>query len=365
MVLMVCSSVFQLYTAITIKQCFLKDEQVDLVLTDATPMFEKLSKEKTLLYYFRQVYYSTVTQNIRELNRIEKSRYFKPIFEMFPQYYVKKVWELDLQKYDDFYFSIYSVFNIRLQSCLYKKNKSLRTHMFEDGISTYLIDCNYKWSIPGAIKRICGIKDIKETLDDIYMFEPRLMCITTQSELVRIPNIVEKPELVEVFDEIFGEIPQQLKERFVFFEESFNNDGYVTNDSELINCLWECCERKEFLLKSHPRNRQDRFADQLPVVDFPMFWEHYFLKHSIDKNVLVTVSSNTVFVPYILARCKPTVILLYKIFEGTSPILGSGNFEKYVEKYLKYTGENVYVPETMEQYKEIVNELRKEEECEV
>ena len=132
--------------------------------------------------------------------------------------------------------------------------------------------------------------------------------------------ITEKSELVEIFDNILEQCDNEISEKFIFFEESFNNDGLVTNDAELIDILWETLDKKDFILKHHPRNSTDRFKELLPTVDFPMFWEHYFLKHNIENKVIVTVSSNTAFVPYIIAKIKPTVVLLYKLFNGTSPV---------------------------------------------
>ena len=357
---MVCNSIFQLFTAIAIRLSFMKDREVDLILTDSTPAFEQLTTDKRLNLLFHKVYYREVNKNLNSLNRLEKSRYFRGIMELFPAYYIKKVWQLEEANYNELYFSMFNEFNIRLQSYMYRKNKQLKTHLFEDGISTYIIDPNYKWTIPVFLRNILQVKGLEKTLTDIYLFEPQLMCVGNGRKIVKIPNVLEIPGFLPVFDEIMGANMQEIHEKFIFFEESFYGDGYTTNDSFLIDSLWNWCHKNNFILKHHPRNTENRFADKLPTIEFPMFWEHYFLKQNFNDKVIVTVSSNTAFVPYILAKKKPTIVLLYKIFNGTSPILGCGQFENYVEKYKEYTEAKLYIPQSVDENRELIEKMRKD-----
>lgn len=355
---MICSSMFQLFTALTIKQHFLKDEDVDLILTDSTPAFMQLSKNDKLASIFKNVYFVPNNEKSNKFNRIVKSKYYRRLFELFPKHYLNKIYKNKWCKYTDIYFSSFNTFSLHLQAYLYSKNKSLKTHLFEDGISTYLIRSKYNWRISDATRHLLKIKNFEDRFDDAFFFEPDLICFDYGFPTVTIPKPNTIPQLAEKLDSIFEESSNEITEKFIFFEESFNNDGLITNDAELIDTLWEVLDKKDFILKHHPRNRTDRFRQLLPNINFPLFWEHYIIKHNIDDKIIVTVSSNTSFVPYILNGCKPTIVLLYKIFNGTSPILGSGNFEKYVEQYLKYTGCKVYIPETIEEFKKIILNLR-------
>ena len=359
MILMVCSSMFQLFTAIAIKEVFLKDKKVDLCLTDITPAFSGLCKNPILLNIFDEVIFSPITENISKLSRIEKSYYFNAIYDKAPKYYVKRIWGNDIEKkYDELYFSIYLKHNIMLAKCIKKAHKNARVHIFEDGISTYLIDDK---TLANNDEKL----DAQSYIDDIYMFEPKLMCLDTDKPLIKIPSLDKYPEIAKVLNEIFENADYEIKEKFVFFEESFNNDGYKTNDAELIETLNDIA-KDEFILKHHPRNRVDRFKEKMNTIEVPMMWEQYFLKHSIDDKVLVTVSSNTAFVPKIINNSRPYVIFLYKLFTGTSPIFESGNFYKYTDKYLKlykdYAEEKIFIPETYEEYKEIIKKLMNKEE---
>lgn len=366
MILMVCSSVFQLYVTIIIKEVFLQDKDVDLILTDSTPVFKSLHTNEKLKSLFHSVRFVAISENIANLNRLEKSRYGKKFFELFPRRYAKKVWETDVKKYNECYFSSYTYVNIMLQYGIKRNRKGVKVHLFEDGISTYLLKSLKQIEFPNLIKKIFRICTVEELVDDVYVFEPELVCIQEYKKFVNIPKPQEVEGINNLLCEIFSQSDYEIKEKFVFFEESFNNDGYITNDSELINMLWTLCEEKDFILKHHPRNRTDRFKAVLPTVDAPIFWENYLLNHSIDNHVLVTVSSNTVFVPHIIAGSQPTVIMLYKIFNGTSPLLGSGNFDAYVEKYLKYyedyTSAKFYIPETVEEFQAIIQKLKRKNE---
>ena len=355
-VLMVCSSVFQLYVAIALKKNFYFNDDVDLILTDSTPIFKSLIEEKQLYSIFHKINYSEVNKNISDLNRLERSHYFKPLFELFPRYYVKKIWKVEIGQYDEYCFSIYHQFNILLASYLKNQNANIKISMFEDGISTYLIDCSYQYSV--------NKNRIQNCLSKIYLFEPELLCINTEKELVAIPQIKNDSEVMELMQFTFKGRGNKVKEKFIFFEESFSNDGYTTNDTELINNLYACLNNQDFLLKHHPRNRKDRFQKILPTMDGNIFWEYYFLENPIDDKVLVTISSNTVFTPHIINGSSPYVILLYKLFQGTSPILGSGYFDEYIEKYKKeypeYARKKIFIPESMNEFYEVVLKLREE-----
>lgn len=362
MILITCSSVFQLYVAILLKIVFLSQKQVDLILTDATPRFETLYKNKRLNKLFNSVKFVRICKNAKSLNRIEVSRYGKGFYELFPEKYVKKVWGIDIKKYDECFFSTFIPQNNFLIYAFKKVNKNSKVHLFEDGISTYLLkNTQPLYSLP-ALRKIFNFKTTNEVVDDVYLFEPELMCFEDY-KLIQIPKPQEIDGAVKLLNEILNDNSEyKISERFVFFEESFNNDGYITNDAELINILYDTCNGEDFILKHHPRNSVDRFKTVLPTLDAPIFWENYLLNNPIDNHVLVTVSSNTVFVPHIISGACPTVVMLYKIFNGTSPILGSGNFEKYVEKYLNlysnYTNTKFYIPETLEEFKKIILNLR-------
>ena len=362
MVLMVCSSVFQLYVAILIKKTFLSDEKVDLVLTDATPRFETLYKNERLAALFHSVRFAEICKKEKALNRLERSKYGKMYFEMFPRRYAKKVWGIDVKEYQECFFSSYIKQNVMLQYAIKKNGKNTKIHMFEDGISTYIVKNGQAIRTPRLLKKIFNIHSIEELISDVYVFEPELVCLQEYSNLITLPKPQKVEGLSDIYNEVFGEIDYQIKEKFIFFEESFNNDGYVTNDSELINMLCELCDGKDFILKHHPRNSVDRFKTVLPTIEAPIFWENYLLNHSIDDKILVTVSSNTVFVPHIISGARPTVILLYKIFNGSSPVFQSGNFDLYIEKYLKvyknYTDTKVYIPRNVVEYKQIIEKLK-------
>ena len=364
---MVCSSVFQLYVAILIKKVFYNDKEVDLVLTDATPRFETLSKSEKLSDFFHCVYFAEICKNEEALNRLQRSKYGRMFFEIFPCQYVKKIWGLDVKKYAECYFSSFTLQNLMLQYAIKKNGENTKIHMFEDGISTYIVKNGQTIRTPQLFRKIFRICSIEEVLDDVYVFAPELVCLKEYKNLVVLPKPQEIEGLYEIYNEVFGRTDYQIKEKFIFFEESFNNDGYITNDTDLINMLWKECEEKDFVLKHHPRNKVDRFKTILPTIEAPIFWENYLLNNSIDNKVLVTISSNTVFIPHIISNAKPKVVMLYKIFNGTSPILGSGNFETYVERYLKYyeeyTKNKFYIPETMEEFQNIIKKLKTEIEA--
>lgn len=366
MILIVCSSVFQLYVAINIKETFLKEETVDLILTDSTPIFRSLHANEKLKSLFHNVRFVPINENVDKLNRLEKSKYGQMFFEIFPRCYAKKVWETDIRKYKECYFSSYTKHKVLLQYAIKRNRKNTKIHMFEDGISTYIVKNGQTIRTPRLLRKIFNIHSIEELISDVYVFEPELVCLQEYSNLITLPKPKEVEGLSQIYNEIFGKIDYTIKEKFIFFEESFNNDGYVTNDAELIHTLFENVEAGNCILKHHPRNKIDRFKTSLPTIEAPIFWENYFLNDSIDDKILVTVSSNTVFVPHIIAGACPMVVLLYKIFDGTSPILGSPHFKMYVEKYLEYyedyTKTKFYIPETIEEFKEIIQKLKRENE---
>ena len=363
MKLIACSSLFQLFVAIAIKKHFLSNEDVDLILTDSTPSFKEISKNERLNQIFNSVYFSEINKNSENLNRLQRSKYGKMFYEIFPKKYAKKIWGINLKKYTGFYFSSYTMPNVMMQHAIKRKNKNSHIHFYEDGISSYLLGNKQNFRCGKLLGKIFNISPVEKNVEDLYVFEPSLVCVDGYKKIIKIPNI-NTLGVLEDINSVFNYADIDIKEKFVFFEESFNNDGYQTNDVDLIYDLYEFCDGKDFILKHHPRNKKDRFKTLLPTIEKFIMWENYLLNKDIENKVLVTVSSNTVFVPKIIFDQQPTVVMLFKIFNGTSPIFDSGNFERYLENYLKFYSEysksKIYIPESIDEYKEIILILKKE-----
>ena len=64
MIFIACSSVFQLYVAVVLKNTLLKEKETELVVTDATPLLRTMAENEKIKQCFDTVRFVPVLENI-------------------------------------------------------------------------------------------------------------------------------------------------------------------------------------------------------------------------------------------------------------------------------------------------------------
>lgn len=163
--LIVVNSVYQLMTAVHLKQTLLEKEDTDLILTDNSPGLKGYAPRIETMGLFRRIFFAATKELNKKYTTAKEKKItqgFQRISEIFPLILTD-----DLGMYTQIYFANFDIFT-RMLAYRY----DCEFHCFEDGFSTYVID--YLRESRAAINRHPDGKKLGEKLVDVLLYEPRL-----------------------------------------------------------------------------------------------------------------------------------------------------------------------------------------------
>lgn len=356
-----CDSVYQLFNAIWIKKKMLKDIKADLILSDHTEfghiipglsrsgLFDSIdrifSKEDASAYW-----------NLSAKERSHVSRH--------PEEYV----DLNFLKntYTDFYLSFDTAYVKLMYYAMVARGMELKVHLFEDGMATYVCDVEKRCHEDGMDHSFYGNRRFLWNIEELLLYEPEYFTgPEVPFSLEKIPAIDNKDsDICEMFLDIFGDVDLP-EEPYIFLEEAFFDDRVPSNDLELCQLMADLVGKENIIIKRHPRNRVNRFADYgfHTMKESNVPWEILLMKYDISKKVLVTVSSNASITANLIFSKNMNVIMLYPMFIGKTWLMSNRNFKAYHRKVLEKMNRNrrnIYCPRSFEEVKEILIYIRGE-----
>lgn len=368
----ICNTVFQLYTAINMRlNVFSKSDQVDIILTDRTDfsnIYKALKKEKVFdnvfLVEVNHFYNNVIYKNKLLRYLINKSK----IDLLFPDFIIKKMTNHNLNYYEELFICNHDTFAELILNKLYKRNPKLELYEFEDGYGTYVRPLRNEKDEKKTVKKksyeLLGVKLLLPNLIKAsYIYEPDLYCWQDQIKKVKLTKFNKDDiQTVELLNRVFSyEKSKFFNCKFIILEESFFADGYQNNDFDLFEITINIIGHEKIAVKTHPRNRVNRFINlNIDVFDSPIPWEVIVLNDNFDDKVLITISSNTAFTPKLLYSSDCRIITLYKLMEGYNPNFDSPKTELFFDKAKKIYKEDMYSPDTIEEYKKILLHLMNE-----
>lgn len=304
-VLFQCNTVYQLLVAVCLKNEFFSKEECNILISNIMNDSQKIYNRLSNLNMFNKVYIqSNKNVKINKINKIFVSKW-------------KKIKYLNIhnfvyEKYDVFICSNPSYANLSLFSLLMKKNNCIKFFLYEDGISTYSnhykkLVCNNQQ----GIRKLLSLHKYLKYISKIFVFKTEYFTWQPTQEIIDIHSLKQiREDLLEKLNFIFGYNNQSLPHdcKKIFFEESFFGDGKSSNDEEII---YQCINKygsDGFYIKNHPRNKVNRFAGKIktfPSMSIP--WELIILNNinSIEKIQLFTITSASMYTPFILFDLKP------------------------------------------------------------
>lgn len=367
--LIICNTVFQLYTAINLRvNHFHENDIVDLILTDRTDFREipnRLEKEKL----FSEIFHIKINDYYQKRIpfKIKIARYLINKFKIdmiFSKNIVRSLFYRELEEYDELYISNHDTFAELLFNHLIAKNEVLRVFEYEDGYGTYVRPLRNENDSKKKFKQVLyNFLNVDlllpETLQASYIYEPMLYCWVDEVKKIKLSKFdIEKKYLIDQLNRIFDYSPKDtFNKKFILLEESFSADGIKNNDFELFAETIRLVNKSNIIIKTHPRNRINRFQDfEVKVFSEPIPWEIITMNEKFDDKVLITITSSTVFTPKILYDSNCTIILLYKLMTGYNSIFDSSNMEEFIIKAKNKYGSKMYIPKTLSDLKSILDE---------
>lgn len=354
-ILLVVNSVYQLLTAVHLKQSLLADCEADLLLTDNLPGQKTYAPRLEQSRLFRRILLGAT----KEMNRkyaVGKEEEIADAFAHIPSHFR---WALsdELGAYEQVYFSNFDIF-IRMLACVYGESPC-EFLCYEDGFSSYVIDYLRRDRAP--INRFPAGLKIREKVSAVLLYEPRLAMREDALPNRPLPKICRDNQPIrELLNYIFDYKPPREQPDFLFLEQSFRAEGIKSND---LSLMWECQQAvgaDRFAVKPHPRNPENvpyqlgltrKYSAGAP-------WELFLLNEDVSNQTIITVCSNAALTGRLVFGLDIPTVMLYPLFQGKVLWKEDAVLKRYLRKFRdEFSGGNYYVPRTLYELRHILDYL--------
>lgn len=353
-VLMIANSVYQLMTAVHIRQNLLPECQVDLIVTDITPSLSGCAERIRQTSLFHRVIYAVIGETNRKIGGGEEE--LSAVFRDIPQWLQWSLSE-ELDDYSQIYFSNYDLF-IRMLACRYY-HSPCEFLCYEDGFSSYVID--FLRSDRALVNRHAEGRKIKDKVKRVLLYEPRLAMRRDGLPNCAIPKIdPDDRKLRERLNYIFDYRRPDWCADFLFLEQSFRAEKIKTNDLELMEECRQTVGSARFAVKPHPRNPENlplqRGLTRKIAGDAP--WELFLLNEQPREITVITVCSNAALSSRLLFGMDIHTVMLYRLFQGKVLWKEDDRLAQYLRRFRRqFAGKQYYVPETVYELRSILGYL--------
>lgn len=357
-VLFCAESVYQLFNAITLRMTERAAYPSDLIINSATSWDEDM------------------------LIRLQNTGVFTNIFRPQTKETDDRFWAMELEEklatvqapesffgnvpvspvYDELFVSIDHIYWKMLYHYMVTAGKKPDVYMYDEGVRAYTMDLpatDEKPYLKGNYEQAPFISAVRA----YYLYQPDLYSVPAYTyELRKLPDPAGFEDVKRVLLETFGYEPMP-QEPYIYLEDFFFADHYVTNDFEMFAQLAEYVGRDRIITKRHPRDQYDRFGPggYKTVAKSVVPWEIQLLANDLSQKVLISVSSTSILTPYIIFDSDMHVISLEKMFIGENPTHKDKAFAAFFTKLKdKINAEEVlfHTPRTMEELQEVLRYIK-------
>lgn len=348
-----CSTPYQIFTAINIKYSNLFNSQVDIYIYDyfknagviSQKVIETRVFDNVILCPFKEVHEKLATVDSFE-RYLSKLKYYLIRKEKLTRYLLDSSYQMVL-------FSNQDPVNEILIRYFYKKNKEIRICHFEDGWLDYTFESN-KFYTDVTKKRNAFWKTPEEFFkrNISYFYNPDLVDPDCSSELIRI--ICDNPEGRRAANTIFDYNDNARINTSVLYFDTLEENLLGASVQEHLTMLKELKKyfnATEITIKKHPRNFSDLYYEKgynvygMQAVPFEVVCQN----QDFSSKLLISTFSTACFTPKILFGQEPFVILLYKL------VCTNGEVNYRTKRFLERVQENyqnkdkIIIPETYEE----------------
>ncbi len=363
--LFIVNTLYQLMTVINLQYTLFRGDLADVFLSDCSVGAEEICRSTAGAGLFHQVYFIRTKQFLETKSLADKARRFADYFFFGGAAFEKIVPDIEYT-YDELLFYNYDSLAMYLFKRIEKNNPSAVWSRFEEGYISYFtggVDSRIvKWS--ETIKHLLGRRgDMESRCDSYYFYEPAFVLFHGPYHVKRIPKIDRKDETLKaILNRCFlaGNITEEYRKKYIFFEESFFINGDGIHDEEVIDAIGEAVGKENLLVKLHPRNPTNRFAGRGITVNRTVGipWEVVHLNGNFEKNIFIAISCGSVIAGKILYGDPVKTFLLYRCVNKRPPLVDD-KYECYIEKIIKKYGDDFIVPESLEEAVMLLKQERK------
>ena len=311
--LIICNSVYQILVALWLKHTRLRNEYVDLIVSDHMNNGTMLAERLEQCGLFEHVYYAQTLDFAKF--KIHLSRASRIGINIAPQRALSTFVNLS-SDYSSLYVANVDYFAQLAFHALSRRNKEIQLLIFEDGLFTYsgLYEKDY-------INTAIPVTSIPKQLLHSFLYHTRTIYGNVAKLLLFHPeDLMWKPDFpVEALEKInsadvmfrdicnyvfsYKECPDCYDRKYIFLEESFYAEGAAINDCEVIEKISERVGRENIMIKIHPRNPENRFSKlgYKTNINTSIPWEVVIMNmDDISEKILLTISSSSILNPILI-----------------------------------------------------------------
>lgn len=333
-ILIIANTYFQLITAINLKLTKFKSEYVDIIITDMSVNHKKIAKNLKECNIFSDIKIVNCHRICYEVNKLIRLYYllnWKKALKNFVE-------EYSYEEYTTLLFFNFDVFTYSIYNKLYLLNNNIKVCRYEEGFISYIENYSdfYINRISRFLSKIKGTKSLEKNISKFYFYHPRLVLFNDNYEYETIENLNRNnKELLYILNKTFDykHIINEYNKKYIFFEESFYEDGRDIDDLELILKIADIVGKENILIKLHPRTKINRF-DKFGIltnktVGIP--WEVIQMNNNFSDKVFLTISSGSVLASRLYFNDNIKTYLLFNCTERKSD-MATDDFFEYLEK---------------------------------
>lgn len=365
--LFICETPMQIIIALAIKKQYInKDDKVDLFISDVFIGYEKIIERIKKLNIFNDIY--SVNVNIK--NKIQKIKKFYFIFNT--ERFLKNELNIKDFEYDEMYFWNYDSFSASLRAYFYKKNKQLKTFLFEEAYTIYfpydgIAKNSFVFKLIDLKNKILHNNLVRDNIDGLFMLEPKLLLYKPKCPVYKINrDIINNKEFKKLIDDIFNasSIVKNYDKKFIIFEEATLANNPNVDDEKVFDKIIDIVGKDNVIIKLHPRTYEDRFTRKgiktLGNEGIP--WEALACVGNFQNKVLIAISSSSLTTYKSLFGNKMNGYLLFK-FLNPGQEQFSNKYDKFWEKMGKVTQDGgIHIPKNEKDFFELLKkEVKKNE----
>lgn len=366
---------YMLLVLVQLKVTVFRDDDMDLIFTDAC-------KESNIIFprikstgLFRQHYYLRRS----DISLPEHEKKLKKFVNLLASVYdgQKTLERAGLMNIDFRYDRFLCYVSGRIEEQIIyneikKKNLNAEVNLYEESYVSYyspkgILSIENKQPGFNQIKllpilmHIFGKKDllIDNNISYAWCFEPDFIQYKSDFKIGRIPKLDQHSnEVIKMLNYIFEyeDIGNEFDVNKIFLEDSWYMKDKNYGDLDLISEIYRNCNDKEnFLVKLHPRTINDRFKSLgIPTAKSNIPLELLVLNGENEKKLFLTIGSGAPLVCLVNFNMENKVIMLYKCCTMLVDAITDEKFIKYLEMLKHKYPDQLFIPEDKEELKEIL-----------
>lgn len=356
MQVIICGSPYQVIIALHLKNTEWQTIDVDIYILDHFSGAKEVANKLRNMNSFHEVIFSEVKFLLDSFSphRIIRVPQRFHMYKTAHSKIVRKHFGYKDQVYTDVYYSFPDLIIKLALKAFWKRNKSLKIHLFEDGTGGYFPLPHHNARYNDIFYKLTGVSHLVWHYDSIRVFKPKLLYKTdvpVKSLGVISDDIDFKNRLNLLFN--FSESDRVSQQNVLFEQPNF----FAPQVDDVIKKIMQPYLGDNTLVKLHPRTKHpERYAGFPTHVNIGLPWEVICMNSDISGKTLISLNSTSLFTPKLLFDIEPRVVFLFNIPEVKEFYSASEQFHDFVKRFKSIYRDTtrVFIPTSVDELNEIM-----------